>query len=96
MSSLNSLDDVKRALITLEEKFKNHADVYKDHTIAFNKLKEIVQANTSDINFIKESLKEINDDTKWLRRTITGGLITLAIGSFGTVIVWIAGGFGGG
>lgn len=93
---MESLEDVKRALINLEEKFKSHTDDYKEHKKAFYELKDKVKDNTNDINFIKQSLKEINDDTKWLRRTITGGLITLAIGSFGTVIVWIAGGFGGG
>ncbi|WP_188695332.1 hypothetical protein [Pullulanibacillus camelliae] len=39
-----------------------------------------------DINFLQNSLNEINENTKWLRRMFTKTLVTGIIGVFFTVI----------
>ncbi|MFS0591786.1 hemolysin XhlA family protein [Cytobacillus horneckiae] len=43
-------------------------------------LKKVTDFHERDIRDIKEDLKEIKDDTKWLRRSITNALIVGIIG----------------
>ncbi|MGG0891697.1 hemolysin XhlA family protein [Cytobacillus horneckiae] len=43
-------------------------------------LKKVTDFHERDIRDIKEDLKEIKDDTKWLRRSITNALIVALIG----------------
>ncbi|MCK6203921.1 hemolysin XhlA family protein [Bacillus infantis] len=43
-------------------------------------LKKITAFHERDIKDIKDTLKEIKDDTKWLRRSITNALVVAVIG----------------
>ncbi|MGM0971698.1 MAG: hemolysin XhlA family protein [Bacillota bacterium] len=52
------------------------------------KLKQITDFHERDIKDIKETLREIKDDTKWLRRSITNALIVALIG--GAVAIFYA------
>ena len=47
----------------------------KDLKDEIDKLKQTVAFHDRDIHDIKETLKEIKEDTKWLRRSITNALI---------------------
>lgn len=49
--------------------------------------KELLQ--DKEIDTIKDTLKEIKEDTKWLRRTITNAIIVAVIG--GAVAIFYAG-----
>ncbi|NRG47567.1 hemolysin XhlA family protein [Bacillus sp. CRN 9] len=51
-------------------------------------LKKVTDFHERDIRDIKEDLKEIKDDTKWLRRSITNALIVALIG--GAVAIFYA------
>ncbi|MBG9603531.1 hemolysin XhlA family protein [Cytobacillus firmus] len=53
-----------------------------------SKLKQITDFHERDIKDIKETLREIKDDTKWLRRSITNALIVALIG--GAVAIFYA------
>lgn len=59
----------------------------KDHD-RIDKLEIKTNGHEHDINAIKETLKEIKDDTKWLRRSITNALIVALIG--GAVAIFYA------
>ncbi|WP_254786593.1 hemolysin XhlA family protein [Cytobacillus oceanisediminis] len=52
------------------------------------KLKQITDFHERDIKDIKETLREIKDDTKWLRRSITNALIVAIIS--GAVAIFYA------
>jgi hypothetical protein len=46
--------------------------------------------NENDVKAVRDEIKGIKDDTKWLRRTITGALITsIIIGIIGVVFALI-------
>ncbi|MED2940644.1 hemolysin XhlA family protein [Cytobacillus horneckiae] len=51
-------------------------------------LKRVTDFHERDIRDIKEDLKEIKGDTKWLRRSITNAIITALIG--GAVAIFYA------
>lgn len=51
-------------------------------------LKRVTDFHERDIRDIKEDLKEIKGDTKWLRRSITNALIVALIG--GAVAIFYA------
>ncbi|MGN7183690.1 hemolysin XhlA family protein [Cytobacillus kochii] len=51
-------------------------------------LKRITDFHERDITDIKNDLREIKDDTKWLRRSITNALIVALIG--GAVAIFYA------
>lgn len=61
-------------------------------------LKIKVAVHDSDINGIKSDISSIKDDTKWLRRAITGAIITATatavIGGIVGLIIWILKGGG--
>lgn len=59
----------------------------KDHD-RIDKLERKTDIHERDIKDIKETLKEIKDDTKWLRRSITNALIVALIG--GAVAIFYA------
>ncbi|MBT2717565.1 hemolysin XhlA family protein [Bacillus sp. ISL-57] len=42
-------------------------------------LKRVTDFHERDIKDIKDTLKEINEDTKWLKRTITNAIVTATI-----------------
>jgi hypothetical protein len=44
----------------------------------------------SDMKNVKEDITSIKDDTRWIRRAVTGALITLAVTTVGGIIVWLA------
>jgi chromosome segregation ATPase len=44
------------------------------------KLKQVTAFHERDIKDIKETLRDIKEDTKWLRRSITNAIIVAAIG----------------
>ncbi|WLR54279.1 hemolysin XhlA family protein [Mesobacillus subterraneus] len=51
----------------------------KDLKDEIDKLKQTVAFHDRDITDIKDTLKEIKEDTKWLRRSITNALIVALI-----------------
>lgn len=51
----------------------------KDLKDEIDKLKQTVAFHDRDIHDIKEALKEIKEDTKWLRRSITNAIIVALI-----------------
>lgn len=68
----------------LEELKKNDEKQQEEIT----KLKQITDFHERDIKDIKETLREIKDDTKWLRRSITNALIVAIIS--GAVAIFYA------
>ncbi|MDQ0860938.1 hemolysin XhlA family protein [Bacillus sp. V2I10] len=44
------------------------------------KLKQVTAFHERDIKDIKDTLRDIKEDTKWLRRSITNAIIVAAIG----------------
>lgn len=59
----------------------------KDHD-RIDKLERKTDIHEHDIKDIKETLRDIKDDTKWLRRSITNALIVALIG--GAVAIFYA------
>jgi len=59
----------------------------KDHD-RIDQLERKTDIHEHDIKDIKDTLKEIKDDTKWLRRSITNALIVALIG--GAVAIFYA------
>ncbi|WP_026584193.1 hemolysin XhlA family protein [Bacillus sp. J33] len=53
-----------------------------------NELRRITDFHERDIKDIKDTLREIKDDTKWLRRSITNALIVALVG--GAVAIFYA------
>ncbi|MCM3599017.1 hemolysin XhlA family protein [Metabacillus idriensis] len=45
-----------------------------------DQLKQVTAFHERDIKDIKETLRDIKEDTKWLRRSITNAIIVAAIG----------------
>lgn len=60
----------------------------KDLKEEIDKLKQTVAFHDRDITDIKDTLKEIKEDTKWLRRSITNALIVALIA--GAVAIFYA------
>ncbi|MBT2680061.1 hemolysin XhlA family protein [Bacillus sp. ISL-35] len=60
----------------------------KDLKEEIDKLKQTVAFHDRDITDIKDTLKEIKEDTKWLRRSITNALIGALIA--GAVAIFYA------
>lgn len=79
------VDVWKSAMQTEIDNLKKLQD--KDHE-RIDKLERITDIHDRDIKDIKETLKEIKDDTKWLRRSITNALIVALIG--GAVAIFYA------
>jgi predicted nucleic acid-binding Zn-ribbon protein len=51
-------------------------------------LKIRVKVLETDVKGIKSDISSIKDDTKWLRRTITGSLISAVILSLVALVTW--------
>ncbi|MDQ0414576.1 hemolysin XhlA family protein [Mesobacillus stamsii] len=60
----------------------------KDLKTEIEVIKQTVAFHDRDIRDIKETLKEIKEDTKWLRRSITNALIVSLI--TGAVVIFYA------
>ena len=78
----NHKKDTERRLSVLEsivEKLKE----------AISKLEKTALELTIAITGLKESLGEIKGDTKWLRRTISASLITVAVGAIIAALTFV-------
>lgn len=53
---------------------------HKEQQDEIIELKRITDSHERDIKDIKDTLKDIKEDTKWLRWSITNAIITAAIG----------------
>lgn len=86
--------EMRDDLRTFKEDFREHKADDKEYKIENDKrVKELeykAVVHDKDIANIQQTLGDIKDDTKWLRRTITGGLITSGIGGFVGIVIWLA------
>ncbi|SSS87295.1 Haemolysin XhlA [Acinetobacter baumannii] len=93
--------DWQRIVLDMSKEFTNFKEDYRDDKKSQKEINEKVDTrlgavettalvNTKDIASMQQTLGDIKDDTKWLRRTITGGLITGGIGAFITIVIWLA------
>lgn len=55
-----------------------------------HKLQVTVQLQDKEISSLKETLSEIKEDTKWIRRRITGAIITAIVTATITGVIGIA------
>ncbi|KEZ51326.1 hypothetical protein AZ46_0212150 [Metabacillus indicus LMG 22858] len=63
------------------------------HKEEIDELKKVTAFHERDIKDIKDTLKEIKEDTKWLRRSITNAIIVASItGVIAIVFTAIRGG----
>lgn len=93
--------DWQRIVLDMSNDLNNFKEDYREDKKAQGKINEKVDKrlgevetvsmlNTKDIANIQQALGDIKDDTKWLRRTITGGLITSFISGFIGLVIWLA------
>lgn len=93
--------DWQRIVLDMSKEFDNFKEDYRDDRKTQKEFNEKVDKrlgdvetstlmNTKDIANIQQALGDIKDDTKWLRRTITGGLITSFISGFVGLVIWLA------
>lgn len=93
--------DWQRIVLEMSNDFNNFKEDYREDKKTQKEINEKVDnrlglvetstlVNTKDIANIQQTLGDIKDDTKWLRRTITGGLITSGIGGFVGIVIWLA------
>lgn len=76
------LDDrnLQYEINAVKEDIKELKEESKKHTSDISGINRDVIINTQRIETIQTSLAEIRGDTSWLRRTITGAIITALIG----------------
>lgn len=84
-------------LTALEKKAEKSDEKHLEHEKKIDKLDSRVEWNEREVKGIKSDIKEIRDDTKWLRRTFTAAIITtVSTGVIGGAIALIYNLIGGG
>ncbi|MDQ0269922.1 hemolysin XhlA family protein [Cytobacillus purgationiresistens] len=82
---VNNLDIWQQKIQSDIEEIKKHE---KKQDEKIEQLTKRTDEHERDIKYIKVTLSEIKDDTKWLRRSITNALIAALIG--GAVAIFYA------
>ena len=95
------MEDLRRLVIELMDDYKKDTDKRFDkHELRMDKQDnrmdgmdkvqtiqgEQIKGIVKDIKGIEKSLDAIHDDTRWLRRTFTGGAITALIGGLASLV----------
>ena len=93
------MEDYKDLVMRLKEELKAHKDQTKEtfakheirmdkHDERMDKMNDIQIVHGQQIASIMETLKDIKSDTLWLRRLVTGGVISGTISAIITFIVF--------
>jgi len=85
-SLMRDVDEVKREQSSLKDE---NVKIWQE----ISGLKNKDEAQDREINFIKQSLEEIKEDTKWIKRTLTkaiiSGGVTGIVSVTAGVVVWL-------
>lgn len=73
---------------TIQKDIEDLKGCTKEFKEEIDKLKRVTDFHERDIKDIKETLRDIKDDTKWVRRSITNAIIVALIS--GAVAIFYA------
>ena len=84
----NMMEDLKEYKQQTDKKLDKHETRMDKHDERMDKMNDIQIVHGQQIASIMETLKDIKSDTLWLRRLVTGGVISGTISAIITFIVF--------
>ncbi len=83
------MDFKERALKSLAEDVSRLKERQEVHAEKIDKLERADLLKEHRINDLSDKLSRIEENTTWLKRTITNALIVASLGAIGSILVWL-------
>ncbi|WP_405101394.1 hypothetical protein [Oceanobacillus sp. FSL H7-0719] len=82
-------DKLEWKIELLEKESKEQDETIKQNTKDIRDLQSFKDSTVEKLITIFTTINEIKEDSKWMKRTVIGGLITAIIGGIISLIVWL-------